>query len=639
MKSGSVGRPDVTIGAAHAPTERPPSDAGLGANAALPARRLPLTATAALAGVTLGGILWAAGNPAAARGCWAITTLALLVPLSWSVLRSITHGDFGVDVIALLSMAGALAVGQYLAGAVVAVMLAGGNALEGYAQSRASRELSLLVSRIPTTANVRDGDEVVMVPIDRVVVGDRLVVRAGEVVPADGTLLSGHAVVDTAALTGEPLPVHLQRGDDLASGSINADAAIEMAATRAPRDSTFAALVRLVRNAQQSQAPFVRMADRYAGVFLPVALAMAGLGWAISGDPVRAVAVLVIATPCPLILAAPVALVSGVSRAARAGVIVKGAAVIEQLASTRTVMLDKTGTLTLGVPTVDRIEPFEHVGENELLRLAASADQASAHVVAQALVTEARSRGLELIFPQNLLEVPGQGLAGVVNGHRVVVGSPAFVLSMGFQPPHFTPGAGVVPVVVVVDGGIAGVIHVSDRVRADSVGLAGRLHDVGVDQVLLVTGDRPDVAAVVATAAGIENVYAEMSAEAKLELVRAVRATAPGHGVVMVGDGINDAPALALADTGIAIGSTATVATQTADVVIVSDRVDRVVDAIRIGSRSMRIARQSVIAGLGLSVFGMALALGGLLHPVGGALAQELIDVAVILNALRALRD
>ena len=312
--------------------------------------------------------------------------------------------------IALLSMAGALAVGQYLAGAVVAVMLAGGNALEAYAQQRARRELSLLVSRIPTTANLRRGDEVVDGAGRRGRGrGTRCSFAAGEIVPADGTLLSQDAVIDTAALTGEPLPVHLRRGEDVASGSVNAGAAIEIAATRPADESTYAALVRLVRAAERSQAPFVRMADRYAAWFLPVTLALAALGWAVSGDPVRAVAVLVIATPCPLILAAPVALVSGVSRAARAGVIVKGAAVIEQLGAVDTVMLDKTGTLTLGVPMVERVEPSGPIGESELLPLAASVDQASAHVMAKALVEKARSRRPRHRLSRPPVRDPGAG--------------------------------------------------------------------------------------------------------------------------------------------------------------------------------------------------------------------------------------
>jgi heavy metal translocating P-type ATPase len=604
---------------------------------ASPGEQPPLAALAALGGVAAGASAWAFGSPEVARACWALTTLALLVPLSVSVVRSLAQRDFGVDVLALLSMAGAVAVGQYLAGAIIAVMLAGGNALEGFARSRARRDLSMLVSRTPTTANLLRGGEIVSLRADAVTVGDRLVVRSGEVVPTDGTVLSDDAVLDTAALTGEPLPVHVLRGADVASGSVNAGAPIEIAATHPAGESTFAALVRLVKSAESAQAPFVRMADRYAGWFLPVALSLAALGWALSGDPVRAVAVLVIATPCPLILAAPVALVSAVSRTARAGVIVKGAPVIETLAGTRTVLLDKTGTLTLGTPAVEGVEPVAGIDEAELLRLTASADQASPHIIAQAIVAEARTRGLALTFPTMPDETPGQGLIGTVAGHRVAVGSAAFVNRLGYTPAAADPTPGVVDVQVVIDDAIAGVIRVTDQLRAESSGLVGRLRAVGVDRVLLVTGDRRPFAEKVAAATGVDHVYAEMTATAKLDLVRAIRAGTPQGGVAMVGDGINDAPALAQADTGIAIGATATVATQTADAVIVSDRVDRVVDAIRISRRSMHIARQSVIAGLGLSVLGMLLALAGLLPPIAGALAQEAIDAAVILNALRAL--
>ena len=611
-------------------------------NPGTPRWRAAGTAGAALVGVAAGGVLWAVGEPAAADTLWASTTALLLIPLTWSVVRSLARRDFGVDVIALLSMAGALAVGQYLAGAVVAVMLAGGNTLEAYAQQRARRELSLLVSRIPTTANLRRGDEIVTVPVAAVAVADSMLIRGGEIVPADGTLMSQDAVIDTAALTGEPLPVHLRRGEDVASGSVNAGAAIEIAATRPADESTYAALVRLVRAAERSQAPFVRMADRYAAWFLPITLALAALGWAVSGDPVRAVAVLVIATPCPLILAAPVALVSGVSRAARAGVIVKGAAVIEQLGAVDTVMLDKTGTLTLGVPMVERVEPSGPIGESELLSLAASVDQASAHVMAKALVEKARSDGLDIVFPGHLFETPGQGIRGEVEGRPVAVGSRTFLgdqnVDVTEAPADLVPGAA--RVMVAVDGVLAGSIVLSDRLRPDAADLARRLHDAGVTEVMLVTGDQRSVAEAVAAAAGIDTVYAEMSAQAKTDVVGALRARDPERRILMVGDGVNDAPALALADVGIAVGATtATVASQTADAVVANDRIERVVDAVRIGRRAMRIARQSVVAGLALSCLGMILAVIGLLPPLAGAIGQEAIDVAVILNALRALRQ
>jgi heavy metal translocating P-type ATPase len=602
--------------------------------------RTAVTAGAAVAGVLAGVALWVGGAPGAAQLAWAVTTGLLLLPLSWSVIRAVLHRDFGVDAIALLSMGGAIAVGEYLAGAVVAMMLAGGNALEAFAQRRARRELSQLVSRMPTRASVRHGTEVVTVPVSDIAAGDRMIVRVGEIVPADGALISAEGLIDSAALTGESLPLQLRAGDEIQSGTVNVGAAIEIAASRTAADSTYAALVRVVQAAEQSHAPFIRMADRYAAWFLPWTLLVAAIAWTISGDPVRAVAVLVVATPCPLILAAPVALVAGVSRAARGGVILKGAAVVEGLAAAHTVLLDKTGTLTLGTPAVEDVRPAADLKPDELLRLAASLDQASTHVMAQSLVAEARLRGFRLSLPTTLHETPGHGISGTVAGHVVAVGTSAFLEGLGVSLPASEPDEpGKAHARVALDGRFAGSVVLSDRLRPDAVNLVRMLRDAGVARVILITGDQRSVAEKVATAAGVDQVYAEMSAEAKLGVVRALRAEY-GAGVVMVGDGINDAPALALADVGIAVGAgTATVASETADAVVVVDRIDKIAGAITIGRRSMRIARQSVIAGLALSSLGMAAATVGALPPVAGALFQEVIDVAVILNALRALND
>jgi heavy metal translocating P-type ATPase len=596
------------------------------------------TAAAAGAGTLLGCAVWLVGLGDAASAVWAATTLLLLVPLTWSVLRTLARGDVGVDAIALLAMGGALAVGEYLAGAVIAVMLAGGNALEAYAQGRAGRELSALVSKIPTTARIRRGDEVVTVPVDRLGLGDRMMVNSGDTVGADARLASAHGVFDTSSLTGEPLPVDIVVGEQVASGSVNAGPPVELDVIRPAVESTYAAIVRLVESAQGSKAPFVRMADRYAVWFLGLTVALAGVAWLSSGDPVRAVAVLVVATPCPLILAAPVALVSGVSRAARAGVIVKGAGVIERLAAARTVLLDKTGTLTLGTPVVDDLRPMPPTRAADLLAAAASLDQASSHVVATALVTEAGRRAMVLTYPSGVEESPGQGLTGRVDGSVVALGSRAYLRARGIDVPSGDPATGRADVQVAIDDRYAGRISVTDRLRPDAAGLVGRLRENGIRDVVLATGDQALVAQAIAHEAGIDEVHSELSAEDKLELIRALRQRSSGS-VVMVGDGVNDAPALAVADVGIALAAgSATAASQTADAVIVVDRVTRVADAIAIGQRSMRIARQSVLAGIGLSVCGMALAAVGLLPPIAGALAQEAIDVGVILNALRALR-
>jgi heavy metal translocating P-type ATPase len=564
----------------------------------------------------------------------------MIVPLAWSVFRSLLRRDVGVDAIALVSMVGALALGQYAAGAVIALMLAGGNALEELAGRRARRELTTLVQRAPRIAHRRRGDAVEEVPVEELEIGDDVVVRAGEVIPADGAVLADEAVVDESALTGEPLPVTRPHGELVQSGTANAGDAFELRVVRPAAESAYAALVRLVRAAETQRAPFVRIADRYALVFLPVTTVVAGVAWAVSGDPVRALAVFVVATPCPLILAAPIALVSGVSRAAKAGVIVKGAGVIEKLGRVRTALLDKTGTLTLGTAEIERVVAYDGVPGDELLRLAASVDQLSVHALAEALVHGAEQRGQELSFPERVEERPGQGIEGVVDGRRVAVGSGKLLHALGYAgeaEPDGEPGRS--RVLVGVDGRLAGAIVLADRPRDDAGGLAAELRDAGIRHVAMVTGDRAAVAEQVGTGLGIDRVYADQSPDQKLEVVRALQANPELAPVMMVGDGINDAPALALADVGIAMGvAGATIASETADAVIVVDRIDRVAAAVSIGRRSLHIAVQSVVAGLGLSVVAMGFAAFGLLPPVLGALTQEAIDVAVILNALRALR-
>lgn len=606
-----------------------------------------LLAAAALAAVLVGGVLHLVGLATAGDAVWAASVAVMLVPLAWSVFRSLLRGDVGVDAIALVSMAGALALQQYAAGAVIALMLAGGNALEETAGRRARRELTSLVERAPRIAHRRREDLVEEVPVEEVRPGDVLVVRAGEVIPVDGIVARGQAVVDESALTGEPLPATYAQGGAVRSGTSNAGEVFEVRAVRPASESAYAALVRLVRQAETQRAPFVRLADRYAIIFLPVTALVAALAWGLSGDPVRALSVFVVATPCPLILAAPIALISGVSRAARRGVIVKGGGVIEQLGDVRTVLLDKTGTLTLGTPEVERVVAFDGVGDDELFRLAASVDQLSAHALAEALVHDAETRGQQLSFPEDVEERLGQGIEGRVDGQRVAVGSASWLAERGYGgDPHAAAerldaenGAGRAKILVGVDGQLAGAIVMADHPREDAPALIETLREAGVRHVAMVTGDREAVAEEIGRHLGVDRVYSEHSPEEKLEVVRSMRAQPELRAVAMVGDGVNDAPALALADVGIAMGvAGATVASETADAVIVVDRVDRVSDAVRIGRRSLHIARQSVLAGMGLSLVLMGFAAFGFIAPVFGALLQEGIDVAVILNALRALR-
>jgi heavy metal translocating P-type ATPase len=598
----------------------------------------------AVLGLLVGGVCHLAGAPHAGDLVWGIGIVATLVPVTVSVARGVARGDFGVDIIALLAMLAALIAGELLAGAIVALMVTGGEALEDYAAGRARRDLTALLRRAPQAARRREGDRWEEIPVDAVAIGDVLLVRTGEVVPADGTLVSERAAIDASAVTGEPLPVDTQRGASVRSGTVNAGAPFELLATRAASESSYAALVELVQQAARERPPFTRMADRYAMVFLPVTLGLSGAAWALSGDGTRALAVLVVATPCPLILAAPIAMVAGLSRAAGAGIVLKGGGALEQLASARTVLLDKTGTLTQGRPVVERIVSFDGFGPDELLRLAASVDQLSAHVVAQGLVQDATARGLRLERPTAPREAPGDGIAAAVGGQRVAVGSEAWLLGEGFGQAGsgrdgLAAGAGQALVYVGIDDRIAGALVMTDRLRPDAADLVAALHGEGVRDVAMVTGDRRDVAEAVAAEAGLDRVYAEQSPEDKLAVVRAAREQPDRRPVVMVGDGVNDAPALALADVGIAMaGDSRTVSSETADAVITVNRIERVVEAVRIGRRTMSIARQSVVAGMSLSIAAMVVAALGYLPPVAGALLQEVIDVAVILNALRALR-
>jgi heavy metal translocating P-type ATPase len=609
--------------------------------------RAQILASIAIAALIAGGLLYAVGQGDAGQTLWRATVALLAAELAVEVGRTVVvEHSLGVDTIALVAMVGALALGEELAGLVIGLMFSGGASLEVIASRRARRELTALVQRAPKVAQLRADDRIQEVPVDQVQVGDAVVVRTGEVVPVDGTVLSAEAVVDTSTLSGEPLPETVRQGMPVLSGSANAGAPFDVRADHPASESAYAALVRLVEQAQTQRAPLVRMADRYAGFFLPATLLVAGLAWAISGEAERALAVVVVATPCPLILAAPIALVSGLSRAARAGVIVKGTGAIETLGEARTVLFDKTGTLTVGTPEVREIVPRDGFRESELLRLAASVDRMSAHVLGEALVGAAEEAGLELTLPEDVHEDPGQGIEGSVDGRRVLVGSRAFMVERGLPQDEVassalrtTRGSGEVHVVVGIDGHVAGVVVMADELRPDAHSIVERLREEGVRHVAMLSGDRRSVAERVGRELGVDRVYAEQSPEDKLEVVRSVRAEPDLRPVVMVGDGVNDAPALAIADLGIAMGAAgATVSSETADAVITVDRVDRVADAVHTGRRALHIARQSVLTGMGLSLAAMGVAAAGYLPPIAGALFQEVIDLAVILNALRALR-
>ncbi|MEQ6901393.1 heavy metal translocating P-type ATPase [Nocardioides sp. YIM 152588] len=594
----------------------------------------------AIALLGAGGALWAVGSDRAAGALWLGGAAVGLVSSLATTVGALREHRPTVDVIALLALAGALAVGEFFAGAVITVMLASGQLLEARADARARRELRLLLERSPRTARRRAGDAVEEVPVDAVGVGDRLLVRTGEVVPVDGRLLTA-GTLDEAALTGEPLPVERPAGDAIRSGVVNAGPPLDLLATTAAADSTYAGLVRLVEQAQAASAPFVRLADRLAVLFVPLTLALAGGAWAVAGDPVRAVAVLVVATPCPLLLAAPIAYISGLSRATRAGVVIKGGGALERLAAARVVLFDKTGTLTRGRPhLVDVVTGPGGPGADDLLRLAASLDQMSPHVLASAIVTAATERGLDLELPEEVAEIHGYGLGGEVAGRRVALGKRSWIVP---EPgPEWARRArrragleGALSVYAAVDGEPAGAFLLEDVIRPDAPRMVHGLREAGIRRVVLVTGDRADTAATIGRIVGVDAVHAECDPADKLAVIEAER----GAGAtVMVGDGVNDAPALAAADVGVALAARgATASSEAADVVLTVDRVDALADAILIAQRSRRIAREAVGIGMGLSLAAMVVAAAGLLAPAAGAVLQEGIDLLAIALALRAV--
>ena len=595
----------------------------------------------ALGGLVSGAVAWANGLSDVANWCWAAGTLPVVMGLLISMIRDFLAGRMGVDSVAFVSMSGALVLGQNLAGIVIAIMYAGGNLLEDIAVARAERDLRSLIDRAPRIAHRRADSAIEDVPIEQVAVGDDILVRAGEVVPVDGLITSQLAMIDEAALTGEPIPVSRQAGELARSGSLNAGDTFEIRASALASESTYAGIVRMVSAAQTAKSPFIRMADRYALLLLPITLAIAGGAWFFSNDPVRGLAVLVAATPCPLILAAPVAFIAGVARAAKRGILIKGSGPLEALARTHTVMFDKTGTLTVGGARLVAIEVAPGQSADEVLRLAGSLEQASHHVVAAAIVEAAIAKGLKLTIPSEVRETMGSGLEGVIDGQTVRVGSYQMVHgartseTWAARALRRASWRSALSVFVAVGGRTIGAVLLADELRRETPRAVQSLRTAGVARIVMVTGDRADAAETIGAALDLDAVLAEREPADKVDAVATEQRQNP---TVMVGDGINDAPALAVANVGIAMGARgASASSEAADVVILVDRLDRVSDAVAIARRTRGIALQSILCGMALSGLAMCFAAVGLLPPIAGALTQEAIDVAVILNALRAL--
>lgn len=560
--------------------------------------------------------------------------LAVCAVQAWRMARRLLHGQFGLDLLAIMAMISTIAVGEYWAGLVIVLMLAGGQALEDYANRRARAELSALLARVPTIAHqITTGGALVDVPVAQIAVGDELLVQPAEVIPVDGHLDSDVATTDESQLTGESMPVEHRQGDALLSGSINGADAIRMVSTATAATSQYQQIVDLVREASESRPPLVRLADRYALPFTLVALAIATVAAVLAGDPTRFAEVLVVATPCPLLLAAPVAFVAGISRAARAGIVVKGGTTLEQLSRVRSVAFDKTGTLTYGTPSVVSIRPEAGFDPERLLVLAGSVEQYSGHVLARALVHAVAERRLELSPASDVEEETASGVQGQVAGHRVAVGKRSYIESRvrPFSAPQV--GGGHMAIYVAVDGRYAGCVEFADRVRQNAAATLRALSSLGVRHMVMLTGDQRETAGHVAADLGITDVHAECLPQDK---VRVVAGVSP-RPVMMVGDGVNDAPVLAAADIGVAMGARgSTAASESADVVILLDDIMRASYAVRVGHETTRIALQSIWMGISISVALMLVASFGLLPALFGAILQEAVDVVTILWALRA---
>ncbi len=562
-------------------------------------------------------------------GFCSIVALRMLI----GMVGDIRRGKYGVDILAVTAIASTLVVGEQWASLVIVIMMLSGEALETYASERARRELTALMDRVPTTAHLHRDGEIVDVPIDQVAVDDVLTVSPGEVIPVDATVITGESLIDESSLTGESEPVAVRSGDRLMSGAVNGESPIVIRALHQARDSQYAQIVELVRAAGDSRAPFVRMADRYAVPFTLVAFVIAGIAWAVSGEARRFAEVLVVATPCPLLLGAPIAMISGMSRSAKRGIIVKSGTILETLSHVQTAAFDKTGTLTMNELSINAIHPIG-VSESEFLTYVAAAEKESVHMTALAIVAEAKRRRLTIPDASGIKETPGKGIEVTVDGRHIIAGRQNHLIDQGIDLGSASH-LGNTATHVARDGVYIGYVSFADTVRSNSCVTLERLADLGVGEFVMVTGDNRATAERIAHELGIGNVHAECLPKDKLETVRNLS----HRPVMMVGDGVNDAPVLASSDVGIAMGARgATAASESADVVIMLDDISRVADAISIAQRTIRIARQSVLMGGFVSIGLMIVASTGVIPAVIGAGLQEIVDVAVILNALRAHR-
>jgi heavy metal translocating P-type ATPase len=559
-------------------------------------------------------------------------------PVVGRTLRQATKGHFATDIVASMAIVTSILLAQPLAGLIVVLMQTGGEALERYAEGRASQAVRRLEEDSPRQAHRLAHGQVEDVAASVIEPGDELLVRPGEMIPCDGVVITGSSHVDASRLTGEAMPVAAAPGIRLMSGSLNLEGALEIRATASSRESQYAKIVELVRSAAASKAPLQRLADRYAVWFTPAVLLVCAAAWLLSNDPERVLAVLVVATPCPLILATPVAIIGGINRAASRQIIMKTGGALEQLSQVRAVVFDKTGTLTVGHPEVTGVVPIAPFTKEEVLRLAGIVEQHSGHSLARMVVEAAVRANGPLPAPTKAVEEAGSGIMARVGDRIVAVGGRRFIAAhLDAHPTTLNDlrGRDGLRAVVAIDGALAGTIEFGDQVRPGATDLVAALRARGIARIELLSGDHAPNVASVARQVGIDDAVGDLLPEAKLQRV-AELSLRVGR-VMMIGDGTNDAPALTRAAVGVALaGHGGGVTAEAADVLILNDDLGRVVEAMSISARTMRIARQSIWVGLSLSVVAMLFASVGMIAPVMGAMLQEGIDVAVILNALRA---
>ena len=561
-----------------------------------------------------------------------VTIVGAIVAFSMFIgmIKTLRSGKYGVDLLAILAVVATLSVSEYWAAMVILVMLTGGDALEDYAAKKANTELKALLDNSPHTAHLICNNGTKDIPVNDVKVNDLITVKPGELVPVDGFIKKGSGLFDESSLTGESRPVSKATGDEVMSGSVNGDHAITLQVTKLAKDSQYQQLVKLVKEAESTPAHFVRLADRYAVPFTIIAIIISLIAWALSGRPERFAEVLVVASPCPLILAAPVAMVSGMSRASRNGIVVKTGSVLEKLAAAKTGAFDKTGTITSGQLTVDKILPAEQIDPTQLLHYAASAEQQSSHILARSLLSYATADNISLSSVDQLEEITGKGILATVDGHDVKVGKLKFV-----SPEDIDRMVASTAIYISVDGQYYGAITFTDHIRPEAKQTMQRLKELGVTNLLMLTGDQAVIADKVAQQVGITQVKADLLPQDKIKALKAIPATE--HPVFMVGDGVNDAPSLVTADVGIAMGAHgSTAASESAAVVILKDDLSRVAKAVTISQETLKIAKQAVLIGIAICTILMLIASTGIIPAFLGAMLQEVIDTVSILWALKA---